>query len=235
MKCAIMQPTYIPWSGYFNLIASVDHFVFLNNVQYERRSWQSRNRIMVNGAEHILTVPVERCPQKTLLDKVSISYAEDWRPRHWLTLKSAYGKSGYAIELLPLLQPHLCGPAESNLARFTEMIIRDIAQALGITTKMHRASNLSANGMRSERLASLCQTLSCESYISPKGSRQYLEEDNFQERFGIKLNYQEYNPTPYAQMGGKPFVTHLSIVDVIANLGLEGAKDYIKGTNGNNG
>ena len=233
MKCAIMQPTYLPWSGYFNLIASVDHFVFLNNVQYERRSWQSRNRIMVSGAEHILTVPVERCPQKTLLDKVLISYAEDWRSRHWLTLKSAYGKSRYANEMLSLLEPHLCGTLERNLACFTEMIIRDIVQALAITTKLHRATTLPANGMRSERLASLCRSLSCDSYISPEGSRQYLEEDNFQERFGIKLHYQEYNPSPYAQMGDKPFVTHLSIVDVIANLGLDGVKAYIKETNGN--
>lgn len=231
MKCAIMQPTYLPWSGYFNLIASADHFVFLDNVQYERRSWQARNRILVNGSEHLLAVPVEHCPQDTPLDQVRISQSEDWRRRHWLTLKSAYEKAAAGREALALLEPHLCRadePGEPLLARFTEAIIRDFAAALRIRTRLRRASELPAQGVRSERLASLCKTLDCNAYLSPRGSMQYLEEDDFSARFGIALEFQSFEPQPYAQWRAPQFVSHLSIIDVIANLGLAGARAYLE-------
>ena len=228
MKCAIMQPTYLPWSGYFNLIASVDHFVFLDNVQYERRSWQARNRILVNGAEHLLAVPVERCPQDTPLDQVRISEVEDWRRRHWLTLKAAYEKAATGRELLAQLEPHLTQLGEPLLARFTEAIIRDLVASLGITTRLWRASELPAQGVRSERFASLCKALDCTTYLSPRGSMQYLEEDDFSARFGIALEFQSFEPQLYSQWRAAQFVSHLSIIDVIANLGLAGARSYLE-------
>lgn len=223
-----MQPTYLPWLGYFNLMASVGNFVFLDNVQYEKRSWQNRNRILINGLEHTLTVPLERCPQDTRLDQVRTCESEDWRRRHWLTLKSAYQKAPAGREALGLLEPHFLQRGDQLLSRFTEAIICDLASALDIDTKLWRSSDLPAQGIRSERLASLCKALDCDVYVSPRGSTRYLEEDNFTARFGITLELNFFEPQPYAQLRATQFVSHLSIIDLIANVGLEGAKVYLK-------
>lgn len=227
MKCAIMQPTYLPWSGYFNLVASVDHFIFLDDVQYERQSWQARNRILVNGREHLLTVPTRRGGLETLINEVSISEAKDWRRSHWLTLKAAYQKAPNGELILSLLKPHLCDSREHMLSPFTEGIVRDLAAALGLQARFWRASDLSCQGVRSGHVASLCKALSCGVYLSPVGARQYLEEDNFSARFNINLQFQDFQPKPYKQFRASEFVSHLSIVDLIANQGLSGARAYL--------
>ena len=82
MKCAIMQPMYLPWAGYFNLIAAVDTFVFLDDVQLERQSWQTRNRILLGGKEVLLSVPTQRVPLDTPIELIALADATRWRHRH---------------------------------------------------------------------------------------------------------------------------------------------------------
>lgn len=224
-----MQPTFLPWSGYFNLIASVDRFVFLDDVQFRRQSWQSRNRILLNGNEHMLVVPVERRPKSTLLKDAPISRALDWRRKHWLTLSSAYAKAAYGHEALALLKPFFEDDVEHSLHKFNEDIIRAIADALRLQTPFLRASSLNAQGKRSERLANICRAVGCDSYLSPCGAKEYLEKDKFSQYSDIQLQFQNFNPSRYTQFRSADFVSHLSIIDVIANLGLQGAKAYISG------
>lgn len=225
-----MQPTYLPWSGYFNLIANVDYFVFLDNVQYERRSWQMRNRILLNGREHLLTVPLKKCPQSTLLNEIQVSEDADWRKRHWDIIETAYRKSPYGIVVLDLLHRHYYGDEVSDLlSNINQGIIIDISNALKLKTMFVRASNVTSFGLRSERLASLCKSLSCDSYLSPAGSMDYLLADSFDEKYNILLEFQNYNPSNYKQYKANVFVSHLSVIDVIANIGLENAIAYVKG------
>ena len=94
MKCVVMQPTYLPWTGYFNLIFQSDVFVFLDDVQYERGSWQNRNRILLNGQPHFLTVPSIRTQLSEQIKMVEIDAKKNWRSKHVKTIKQAYGKPG---------------------------------------------------------------------------------------------------------------------------------------------
>lgn len=222
-----MQPTFLPWSGYFDLIESVDHFVLLDNVQHSRQSWQTRNRILLNGAEHMLVVPTEKCALSTLISDVRINDARDWRRKHWLTLCAAYSNASYGHDALALLEPFYVGINERSLARFNQGIICAIADALSCRAKVHTASELETKSGRSERLVSICKVLECDTYVSPQGAKEYLEDDGFSETSGIRLEFQDYSPQPYRQFRSKDFVSHLSIVDVIANLGVERAKSYI--------
>jgi hypothetical protein len=222
-----MQPTYLPWSGYFNLLAEADKFVFLDEVQFERQSWQSRNRILLDGKEHLLVVPVKRDGLGTLINQATISNENNWRRTHWRTLQAAYGKAPYGEQLLAVLKPFYEDEDVQLLSDLNQSIIRALASALNIYTPTFRASDLGCGGQRSARLAKICETLGCDEYLSPRGSEAYLREDNFEEEARAKLSFQEFKPAPYKQYRADRFVSHLSVVDGIANLGFDGARAYI--------
>ncbi|MDP2030674.1 MAG: WbqC family protein [Thiobacillus sp.] len=222
-----MQPTYLPWAGYFNLIGQVDNFIFLDDVQFERRSWQSRNRILLQGKEYVLTVPVNKVDRGTLISKITTSGEIDWQKDHWQTLKSAYGKAAHGSEALDILEPFYCGAPPSLLSEFNQAIIQRITEALGIGTRLVRATDLQCEGRRSMHLIKICEALGCDEYVSPRGSMEYLEQDNFSDCTATRLAFHEYTPAPYPQNHAAGFVSHLSIVDVIANAGLEFTKAYI--------
>lgn len=228
MKCAIMQPAYLPWSGYFNLIASVEIFVFLDNVQFERQSWQTRNRILIDGKEHTLVVPVQRATLTTQIKDVQISNERgDWRRAHWLTLRSAYGKTPYGSQLLTLLEPLYVGEEETSISVWNQAIITRLAEALNLSARFLPASKLDCPGERSERLRALCQALGANTYLSPRGSAEYLEADGFALQDRVKLEFQSFNPRPYPQYRRMQFSSHLSLVDLIANTGLDYARVYV--------
>lgn len=222
-----MQPTYLPWSGYFNLLVEADKFVFLDDVQFERQSWQSRNRILLDGKEQMLVVPVKRDGLGTLINQATISNENNWRRTHWRTLQAAYGKAPYGEQMLSVLKPFYEDEGTQHLSDLNQSIIRAIASALKIDTPVFRASELGCEGQRSVRLAKICETLGCDEYLSPRGSEAYLREDNFEEEAAAKLSFQEFEPAPYQQYRAVRFVSHLSVVDVIANLGFDGARAYV--------
>lgn len=227
MKCAIMQPTYLPWSGYFNLISNVDFFIFLDDVQFEKRSWQTRNRILLQGQEYLISVPVCKARRDTPVHEILISKKTDWRRKHWLTLQASYGRAPYGEEVLTLLEPFFNEETPELLSDFNQAIILRIAQALSLRAKFIRASELNCGGVRSRHLTEILRKLECDEYLSPKGSAEYLEEDRFVELSGISLTFQEFQPAPYGQYRTNTFISNLSIIDVIANIGLEATKDYI--------
>ena len=228
MKCCIMQPTYLPWSGYFNLIASVDTFVFLDSVQFERQSWQSRNRILLHSIVHLLVVPVERTSLNTrICDVVTSERRGNWRVAHFKTLNSAYGKTPYGRELLDLLEPFYIQPAPVKLADFNISLTTSLARALGLSAGFVRASSVEQQDERTQRLIAICNSLSADTYLSPLGSRSYLEDDGFTGAGDVELEFQSYSPKCYRQYKTEDFFSHLSIIDVIANIGLENTRAYI--------
>ncbi len=227
MKCAVMQPTYFPWAGYFSLIARVDTFVFLDDAQYEKGSWQNRNRVLVNGAPHWLTVPAQRAHLGQAINEVAIDERRHWRQKHHRLLAQSYAQHPHAQEMLDATAPVL-DPALATLAELNIRLISELARALGIGTPLLRSSALGIPGKRSARLIAILEQLGCEEYVSPPGASGYLEEDGFRECSAIQLSYHNYQPAPYAQPGAVSFVSHLSLLDVIANLGIAGTSDYVK-------
>jgi len=227
---SIMQPTYLPWAGYFNLISQVDTFVYLDNVQFERRSWQSRNRILLNGKEYYLSIPIKKVDRNTLIYDIQTSsdYLK-WQKQHWSLLQKAYLKTNFGMEILNILEKHYIYQGVANISNFNIAIISDIAKALGLATNFICASELKGIGFRSERLISICNIIGTDTYLSPLGARNYLIEDNFEEKSGITLRFQDFEPLPYTQYYSDKFISHLSIIDVIANIGLKATKRYIKG------
>jgi hypothetical protein len=225
-SCAIMQPTYLPWSGYFHLANKVDTFVFLDDVQFERRSWQSRNRILANGQEHILSVPVTQSPQDTLISDIKLSQDQPWRKKHLRTIQVSYPSIWKDTRVREQLISEFERPHQT-LADLNIALITMFFKLFEIKCRTLRASELGCGGSRSQHLTEICRALKAHNYYSPIGSRAYLEEDNFEELSGISLNYSDFSPMPYSQGNNQEFVSSLSVIDVIGHGGLEFAKAYI--------
>jgi len=228
MKCAIMQPMYLPWAGHFNLIAAVDTFVFLDDVQLERQSWQTRNRILLGGKEVLLSVPTHRVPLDTPIERIALADATRWRHRHATTLQQAYGKAPYGAVVLDRVLPVIGDPAITRLADLNLALTRILVELLELPTPLLRASELGCGGKRTEHVIALCRHVGASVYLSPQGAREYLLADDFVGRSGIELEFQQFTPAPYVQCRSADFVSHLSIVDVIANLGPTRSRAYVR-------
>jgi len=227
MKCAIMQPHYMPWCGYFNLLAKVDVFVIYDDVQFEKQSWQNRNRILLNGASHWITVPVHRSSLQQTIDTVEVESGSRWREKQFRLLQQTYSKHPYAAEMLELAG-NILNPELEGLADLSMSLIQETARRLELRTRIVRASSLNISGARSERLVRICEHLDCEGYLSPAGARDYLEQDGDFARSSVALSYQDYVPEDYPQVNSNTCITHLSILDAIANLGWEETCHYIQ-------
>lgn len=226
MRCVIMQPTYLPWAGYFNLMANADVFVFLDDVQFEKQSWQNRNRILLNGQSHWLTVPVRRKHLSDSVNDIVIDDQHNWRHKHLELLRHAYARHPYATEVLKHVNESLA-PSITCLSDLNIGFICNTAKALDLYPRIFRSSELGVQGSRSGRLLEICDYLGCNTYLSPRGAADYLAADAVFENSRVQLEFQDFTARPYSQRGNQPFVSHLSIVDVLANLGVNSTRNYV--------
>ncbi len=225
MKCAIMQPTYYPWAGYFNLISKVDYFVFLDDAQFQKGSWHNRNKLILNGKPSWVTIPVVR---EFLGQKICDSKLDDtktWRKEHFNSIYQNYSKHPYFEKILPLIE-FIKDESYTLLSSFNIRIIKEISKILDLQTTFILSSELGVSGKRSEWIINICKKLGCSEYISPKGAKTYLEEDGFDSLSNIKLTINDFIPKSYLQMKSRNFESHLSIIDVMANIGPQ-TQDYI--------
>ncbi|MDF3033473.1 MAG: hypothetical protein K0R76_427 [Alphaproteobacteria bacterium] len=218
-KCAIMQPTYLPWVGYFSLIQYVDYFIFLDDVQFSRQSWQSRNKVLINGVSGWLSVPVLR-PNglKTSINQVLVDDNQKWRENHIQKLSQSYGKHPFFNEL-GYIHDVMNDYSNLNLSKVNENIIIKISNYLNIQTIFFHSSSFDIKANRSEKLYLLCQEVKADTYVSPPGSKEYLDEDEFEALYPIGLEYFCHSQKPYAQRGAREFIEKLSIYDLLANYG----------------
>lgn len=223
----IMQPTFFPWAGYFNLLAQADDFVFLDDVQLEKQSWQTRNRVMIGGIPRWISVPVRHAHLSQTLAETQTMDATHWRDKLARGFALNYGRHSYYSHARDVIDFLLAEPI-ACLAELNERILRFIALRLQLTACMHRASEMGIVGVRSARLIALCEQFGAKEYLSPLGAAQYLEEDGFAVHSPARLRFQNYVPEPYLQKGSSDFHSHLSILDVIANLGWDFTSEYVR-------
>lgn len=221
---AIMQPTYLPYLGYFGLMARAEVFVFLDDVQFARRSWQSRNRILGASGEVMLTVPVKKAPRETPICAIEISEAEPWREKHLASLRHAYARRPHFAEGMAFVEAQLEAPP-ARLADFTCGLVAAAAARLGLERELVRASDLGVDGKRSDRLLALCRAVGASDYLSPMGSADYMEDDGVFRAADFPVRFQSFTPRPYDQ--GQPFTPYMGFIDAVMNLGWAGARELI--------
>lgn len=219
MKVAIAQPTYLPWLGYFDLMDQVDAFVILDSVQFEKQSWQQRNRIKTPTGLQWLTVPIVfRGRFGQLIHEVEIRDSEFWR-KHLRAIELNYGRARFFKDYFHELSLRLEPSAGSRLVDLNVRLVEWFMSVLGIRTPLFLSSRLGQTGKRTELLANICSCLGATEYISPIGSAVYLlqEIDTLQRR-SIQVWFQNYEHPRYRQMF-PPFLPYASVPDLIFNEG----------------
>lgn len=222
-----MQPTYLPWAGYFNLIANVDVFVFLDDAQFQKNSWHSRNRLLLNHQPHWISVPVRHTSLSQRLIDTQVCNEQHWRRKHASLLRQTYARHPHKADIDDIATFILLDDA-SHLADLNMRLIAYIASRMGITTPLKVASSMRINGRRTERLLNILRSLQVSEYLSPAGAADYLDSDGFRGQEEVALTFQEFLPRPYTQFGHDAFIPYLSIVDVVANLGWTAAEKYVR-------
>ncbi len=228
MKCAIMQPTFLPWVGYFNMMSKVDIFVYLDDVQLTRRSWQVRNRILANGRELMITAPVRSTSRDVRICDAELALDEKWISATLRCIDHSYAKSPHKRAILEILETEFRF-GHNNLADLNIGIIERIKRHVNFKAETVRSKYLKTSGQRSNRLLSICNALECDAYLAPIGSRPYIEEDKVFIDGRVNLTYHDHLPVPYPQMKTDQFVPYMSIVDLVANVGPDVALEYIWG------
>jgi len=224
MVVSISQPAYLPWLGYFDLIAGSDVFVFLDHVQFEKQSWQSRNRLKgSNGEPFWLSVPVKVAKLETPIAQVALAQRPDtWRRKHLKSIRMALGKSPFFDALFPQLEEWL-REEHGTLADLNISGIERMALLLGIDTRMVRSSTLPVEGRKVDLVLSILHELGATQYRANEGSRDYTEAERHRfEQAGINVVYQQWEHPVYPQPHG-PFLSHLAFPDPVCNLGLRKA------------
>jgi len=220
MKCVIVQPSYIPWRGFFHLVQKADVFVFYDDVQYDKRGWRNRNRIKTCTGSQWLTIPVLNKGTQTnriSIKEICVNWDRRWNETHWQTLEHAYGKAPYFRDYRELLKSFYQRRPQF-LAEFTIDFTIALAGALGLTNKRYlRSSSLPARGQKTDRLLSILKHLGATHYISGPSAKEYIEEYKFKEA-GITLEYMVYTYPEYRQLY-PPFDPNVSILDLLFMLG----------------
>ena len=221
-----MQPTYLPYLGYFHLIAASDVFVFLDDVQFARRSWQSRNRILSRDGELMLTVPTRKADRDAVIADIEVAEDPPWRIKHLASLRHAYaGRRGFEAGHAFLAEHLAAGPGQT-LADLNTGIIEAAARELGLTTRFERASALACPGHRSDHLLAVCRAVGADNYLSPMGSHDYMEDDGAFAAANLPVRFQPFVEIPYDQ-GSPNFVPYMAFVDALMNVGWDGLKQIV--------
>lgn len=224
MKLAIMQPYFLPYIGYFQLVQAVDTFVIYDDVNYIKGGWINRNFILSQGEKTRVTLQLLGASPNQLINQVAIGHNREKLKK---TLQQSYARSPYFAERMPLFEDIL-GYGENNLAAFLDYGLRQICDSLGIEAEWHLSSDLQKdNTLRGQdKVLAICKELGASEYINMPGGMELYDHETFNEN-GIALYFLNPQPFEYTQ-SGNPFVPSLSIVDVMMFNSLEKCQELVK-------
>ena len=226
-KVAIMQPYIFPYIGYFQLIKSVDEFIIYDNIQYTKKGWINRNRILVNDKDQLITLPIKK--DSDYLNVIDRELSESWdkdKKKILNVIKSSYHKAPYFQETYELISKCL-NNEEKNLFKFIFDSIININEFLEIKTKMVVSStiNIDHSLKSKDKVITLCKARNASIYINAIGGMELYDKEEFKQH-QINLNFIKSNPIRYKQFIDE-FVPWLSIIDMMMFNSKEQTKEYL--------
>ncbi len=211
-KAAIIQSSYLPWKGYFDIIHDVDTFVFLEDVQYTKHDWRSRNRIKTAGGVKWLSVPVTGGISQKICE-AKIDNTQRWQEKHMRAIHHSYAScdfyKSYCDDLFSVFKKTYETISDMNIA-----LVEKLSSLLGIETQTLNSRDIDAPGRKDDKLVEICLHVGADTYLSGPSAKNYIVEDKFR-RAGIRLEYKDYEGyPPYRQPWGTfdPFV---SVIDLL--------------------
>ena len=222
-----MQPYFMAYIGYYQLINSVDKFIIYDNIQYTKKGWINRNRILCDNKERLISLPIKK--DSDYLNVCDRELSESWindKVKMLNIIKTTYGKSPYFNEVYPLIS-RCINNSETNLFKFIYDSILEMNKFLDIKTKMIISSTLDINhDLKSQdKVLALCLNQNADTYINSIGGVELYDKKTFKEH-NIELNFIKSNPINYKQFNNE-FIPWLSIIDVLMFNSKEEIKNYL--------
>lgn len=226
MKLGVMQPYFMPYIGYFQLISAVDVFIVYDNIKYTKKGWINRNRMLLNGADAMFSIPVKK--DSDALNVVQRELASDFNRNKLLgQFKGAYGKAPHFTETYKLLE-RVVFCKDDNLFQYIHHSLIEICRHLEIETEIKVSSSIPIdhNLKGQDKVLALCDAMKADTYINAIGGIDLYDKSEFR-AYGIDLQFIKAMPFEYAQFS-TPFVPWLSIIDVLMFIPLDAVKDRIQ-------
>ncbi len=228
-KVAILQSNYIPWKGYFDMIAAVDEFIIYDDMQYTKRDWRNRNQIKTPQGVQWLTIPVQVKGKYFQSIRDTEVNGFEWAEQHWNKLELNYRKAPYYDEVSSWLKPLYFSQQYSHITHINLAFIKAICNYLSITTTITHSWDYALNEGKTERLADLCTQAAATGYVSGPAAKDYIDESVFTDKC-ISLSWFDYTGySEYSQLWGE-FAHGVSILDLLFNCGKDSHR-YMKYVN----
>ena len=221
----ITQSNYLPWCGYFSQIQSSDYFVFLDNVQFTRRDWRTRNRIRTPQGAEWLNVPILKPDSHLeLIENISIP-SDSFLDKHLETIRRNYTKAKYFDPNWKELNSILYNSYNENLSTFNQKVIESISNKFNLECQFLNARQFENNADATERLLNICLELNATKYQTGSKAMAYLDVAKFNIN-GIEVIWSDYEFKSYDQLWDLDFDPNVSVVDLILNVGFD--LNYLK-------
>jgi hypothetical protein len=228
---AIHQPNFFPWLGYFDKIARSDVFILMDNVQFPKKggTWSNRVQLAVNGKASWVTMPIVRSFHGNRnINEIQIDNATSWRENLLKTVQNNYGRAPFFKQVFPLFTDLVNNPTD-RLAEYNKAAINVLAKAVGLDiSKLVIGSTLKVEGAATDLLINMTRALGGTAYLAGGGAGGYQEDKKFVTA-GIELIYQNFVHPTYPQCNTAEFISGLSIIDALMNVGFDGVKAMFAG------
>ena len=221
MKIAIHQANYFPYPGFFHKINQADVFVIQDDVKFVNRT-TNRNKIISSSEYTWINVPIKKGHKSLPIMDVKINNEIPWGKINLKKICAGYNKAKF-FHLYKDYFENLYKKEWNNIFDLNFETIKQVLRWLDIKVEIVIESELRVSGQPTERLVKVCKKLGADTYISGIGGKRYLDEKLF-EKNKIILKYQNYNPIRYLQHTSKSFISNLSIIDLLANVGSKSRK-----------
>lgn len=211
--CAIHQPNFFPWMGYFDKIKKADVFVFLDDIQNQKTGSGNLNRTQINyyGKKKYFTCPIKRGSGLASINEIEFSDM-GWRSSFLNVVKNYYAKSKNFDSTYNFIQDLVYFHEDQFLSNFNRHIIKALCLKLGLETKFISKSDLNIKSQSTQMLVDICKAVGAETYLCGSGASGYQDDELFKIR-GIELKYQKYEPRPYGVEND--FLPGLSVIDYL--------------------
>lgn len=215
MKLAIIQSNYIPWKGYFDIIAASDLFIILDDVQFTKNDWRNRNLIKTRNGSSWISIPVGKNIKRKMCD---VKVDNNWQQKHWNLIEINYRSSAYFLDIAKWLKPLYLDFNFTHLSEVNKIFITHICEYLNINTNIKESKDFFLKNEKSNKLIDLCLQTKATTYLSGPAGKNYIDMDLFQQS-GIAIEWMDYSGyQEYNQLWGE-FDHNVSILDLLFNCG----------------
>jgi hypothetical protein len=228
-RVAVLQSNYIPWKGYFDIVNSVDLFIFYDDLQYTKNDWRNRNKLKTSKGATWLTIPVGTDLRRLICE---VELRDDaWQQKHWAAITEWYSAAPFFERYKNFFRDVYLGRRWTNLSALNQHLIQAVARDfLKVRTEFADSRAFNLTGTKQERLIDLLRKAGATWYLSGPAAKDYIEPARFAES-GIELAWQDYSGYPEYPQRFPPFEHGVSIVDLLFNVGPD-APEYIWGWRG---